>query len=267
MTAAPLRTDIYYFSSTGNSLYSARRIARQIPDSTLYDIPSVIGSDLKTEAQRIIIVFPVYIWGLPDIIRRFLEKLEVPGSSRIYTVATNAGLAGDPHALAAKILKKKNLELTAAFLVWMPENFIFRYPSWPRWLQRISFHFADRKIDSVINAILSNRRAPRERSRFGTNWLLNIQHNFLATKLFVERSIHPSDYFWATDACNGCGICEKFCPVGNITMTESRPRWGDNCEVCVGCVQWCPKEAAQMRKSTIKRRRYHHPEVSLGDFL
>lgn len=42
--------------------------------------------------------------------------------------------------------------------------------------------------------------------------------------------------------CNGCGTCADLCPVGNIKMDE-QPVTGDNCQYCMRCVSFCPREA------------------------
>jgi ferredoxin len=180
---------------------------------------------------------------------------------------TNAGLAGDPFRMVDKILKKKNLNLNSGFLVWMPENFTPRYGVWPLWLQNLCLKSADKKIDRICNNIQNNKMGTREKSHYGINWLLTIQHNFYIRKIFIEKSLKAEDYFWASDNCNGCGICAKICPVENIVFNDGKPVWGDKCEVCLGCIQWCPQKAAQFQKSTLKGKRYHHPDVVLNDFI
>ena len=52
-----------------------------------------------------------------------------------------------------------------------------------------------------------------------------------------------SENFFATDACDGCGICAKKCPTGHIKMVEGRPDWGKPCLMCAQCMDFCPKGA------------------------
>jgi hypothetical protein len=84
-------------------------------------------------------------WGLPDIVSRFLERMRIPEASAVYAIATNGSLAGDPHIYVKRILARKNQRLSASFLVWMQENFIFRYPSYPKWLDKFGLKAADKK--------------------------------------------------------------------------------------------------------------------------
>jgi ferredoxin len=36
--------------------------------------------------------------------------------------------------------------------------------------------------------------------------------------------------------CNGCGICQRICPVDNIAMIDNKPAWLDHCEGCFACL-------------------------------
>lgn len=73
--------------------------------------------------------------------------------------------------------------------------------------------------------------------------------------------------YHVTEKCNGCGTCERICPVGNIKMVDMKPRWGNTCEQCVACIQWCPAKAIEYADKTAKRRQYRHPEVKISDLL
>ena len=70
-----MKADIYYFTGTGNSLAVAKDIAKEV-DGELISIPYVIGKEtIKTSSKVIIIIFPVYYWGVPLIVERFIKKI------------------------------------------------------------------------------------------------------------------------------------------------------------------------------------------------
>jgi ferredoxin len=64
-----------------------------------------------------------------------------------------------------------------------------------------------------------------------------------------------------SEACTGCGICEKVCPAKNIELADNRPRFRHTCEQCVACIQFCPQKALNYKNVTQNRRRYTNPEI------
>ena len=166
-----MKTKVFYFTGTGNSLYVAKQIVKNIDNSELISISKIIDTKINFICDKIIIVFPVYLWGLPNIISEFINKIKVSPSILIYAVATNKGLADDPHKYIVRILQKNNTKLSGGFLVWMPENFILRYPPFPKFLERFCLKTADKKIVKVINIITAvqdnfNLRAPIAKHRY-----------------------------------------------------------------------------------------------------
>lgn len=66
--------------------------------------------------------------------------------------------------------------------------------------------------------------------------------------------------FTATEQCTGCGKCEARCPLNNVTLTDGKPLWGNNCTHCMACIAGCPAEAIEYGKKTQGKPRYY-----LGD--
>lgn len=262
-----MKTKVFYFTGTGNSLHVAKQLVQNICDSELISVSKVIDTNIEFSCDKIIIVFPVYFWGLPNIITEFINKIKVPNTTSIYAIATNGGLAGDPHKYIKKILTKTNNILSAGFLVWMPENFILRYPPFPKWLEGFCLKIADKKIVKIIDNIKINKTGIYQKSRYLFNWFLSMQGEYLAKQIFINKNIKPKDYFWANEKCTQCGLCIKICPKNNISLNKGVLSWGENCELCVSCLHWCPQEAIQMKKVTIKRKRYHHPEITINELF
>ena len=66
--------------------------------------------------------------------------------------------------------------------------------------------------------------------------------------------------FWTTQACIGCGLCAKRCPLNNITMQNGRPQWGTACTHCMACIAGCPKTAVEYGKKSKGKPRYFNRE-------
>lgn len=267
------KTAVCYFSGTGNSLSVARRIASQFDGAGILNIALMpVSAPLASAAplagaDRIIVVFPVYIWGLPRIIREFFERLATDPGTEIWVAVTNGGLAGDPIAMIREIGKRKGFALASGFLVWTPENFVVRYSPWPAWMNRIALASSRRKTDRIAARIHAGNKGTFEHSFFVINGVLSQLHFTLMRKIYVEHALAPGELFWVTDACVSCGACARVCPKRNISFIGGKPVWGNDCEICVACLQWCPKAAIQAGTKTEGRTRYHHPEVSLADMI
>jgi MinD superfamily P-loop ATPase len=55
--------------------------------------------------------------------------------------------------------------------------------------------------------------------------------------------------------------------MNNIILSNNYPIWHHNCEQCLACFHWCPKEAIQYGEKTAERARYHHPDIKLTDII
>lgn len=62
-------------------------------------------------------------------------------------------------------------------------------------------------------------------------------------------------------------MCEKICPVNNITIESNKPKWNGKCVDCMACINICPKKAINIGKSTIKKNRYRNPYIEANELL
>jgi len=257
--------EIYYFSGTGNSLVVARDIAEKI-NGKLISIPAVMDKEsIKTEADVLGIVTPTYYMRMPRIVERFIGKLTNLEAKYIFTIVTVGGIAGGVLDRLSEAISLRGGSLAAGFVVRMPANYIHDAGALPLFLQKRMFRKWEKRADKIAYYVLNGKSGRMEKS----NPLMTLLFSKSIEKKYLRGELNPDidKNFWTDGKCNGCGICVKVCPVGNIRMVEYRPVWQHHCEKCLTCIQWCLKEAIQYKDVTIRRKRYRHPDVKLSDVL
>jgi ferredoxin len=255
-------TTIYYFSATGNSLFVARTIAEKLGDTNLIHMAHPDAANPSPETPRIGLVFPVYIFGLPLIVTRFIAKIRIPADAYVFAVAAHGGMACSTLTQAAKLFSERGTALSAGFAVTMVDNYTPIAGAMPVEKQKVRFEKAGHAIDKICAAI-----EKRERGIYRGWPLVNWLFSGLMYRRAAPKIPGLDKQLTADSNCNGCGVCEQVCPVNNIKMGEGRPAWQHHCEQCFACLHWCPQVAVQYGKNTAGRARYHHPDVKIKDII
>lgn len=256
-------TAIYYFSATGNSLTVAKDLAANLGEAKLIPITKAI-KDLSSQNFDIVgIVYPVYMFGLPLIVADFFKQIKLKPQTYIFEVATLGGAPGLSHTQAKNILKERGLCLCAGFSVVMPGNYTPLYGALPLEKQEEMFRKEKLRVNTIVNAVKAKKCGIMEEKPFLANFILNK----LLYKGGTKQIPLSGKNFWAADTCIKCGLCAKVCPVDNVEMAEGKPRWLSHCQHCMACLQWCPVEAIQYKKSTLGKKRYRNPSVTSQEIV
>jgi Pyruvate/2-oxoacid:ferredoxin oxidoreductase delta subunit len=256
-----VETQLYAYTGTGNSLWVARLLARELGEAPLQFMPYPSGA-FPVKADRLGLIFPVHIWGLPIRVIRFVEHLQVDPDTHLFALAVNAGQPAATLPQLKKLLSIRQLSLGLGYSIVMPSN----YTPWggpgPAETQQKLFKEAREKVKRPVQFILRGGQKDVDRGPLWQNTLFSLVY-----KMSFRHVPQMDKKFWVDDRCNGCAICSKTCPAHNIEMRNERPAWLHRCEQCFACLHWCPEEAIQCGKKTVKYPRYHHPEVTLKDML
>ena len=294
-----MSTTVYTFSGTGNSLAVARHLVERI-GAELVPIPSLIDRQrVVVEADACGMVFPVYHKSIPLILKRFVEKLVIPNGAYTFAVCTYGDTPGLAIDHLRKLMRDQGNDLAAGFGVQMPYNYLtpspvvrgffrsFTLREVPTEKQEALLGDAPKEIERIADAVQARTSGrflakpdPITRLTDRLNlpevlakpvWLRIAGVTDPTDRPFIESRQVMDRAFWADEACNGCGVCSRICPVGNVAMVDDAargheiPTWQQRCEQCFACLQWCPQEAIQFGSGTGGRRRYHHPDVTVAD--
>jgi len=249
-----MATTIYWFSGTGNSLYVAKTLARELGDASLHPIAAGVPEEaVGGKGEKLGFVFPSYYGNLPRIVRAFVEKLKIKEESYLFTIVTMGGLGLGSVVLLNSVLKQKSLRLDYGRGVIMEGNYILKYNP----VDKTKIEGKLERINKKIGKIASQINA-------GTRSVKSIK--FSADNLYHAIETLDSLYY-AEDACQSCQTCVKVCPVGNIKMENNKPVWQHHCEHCVACISWCPQMGIQYGGDTKYRRRYQNPRIMVNELM
>ena len=257
-----MKTDLFYYTGTGNSLWIARMLAKELGDARIYPMSRIPGGNIDDGADAVGVIFPVHIWGLPPKVIAFVDTLAEDPTRYHFAIAVNAGQVAATLVQLKRLMRAKGLSLLSGFEIAMPSNYIPWGGPGPEKKQRARFDKARQKIGEIAVAVAKREERPVEKGPLWKNILLSGLYRLSFSRVpLMDKS------FWVDEKCNSCAICRSICPCGNIALEAGKPVWLHHCEQCLACIQWCPQEAIQFGKKTPRYERYHHPEVALQDML
>lgn len=246
---------IFYFSGTGNSLKVAKDIATAIEDCELISMGK--SHKLSGTYERIGFVYPVYVGGMPSVVERFVQALDLSenNNSFIFAVCTSGsgnagGLTNISRIIGGKVGKLSYGESIRCF-----SNYVALYAMGSD---------ADNKAKAQTEA---TNQVIKDIQIFAVKPPLKNSPLALIHGLFINSLAKKDKGFNVGEACNGCATCCKVCPVVNIKMQDGKPMFLHHCEQCMACVQWCPKQAINFKNKTQDRGRYHHPDITLEEMI
>lgn len=254
---------IFYYTGTGNSLHAAKRAAAALGGAELIHMGRKRDHGYKAlTVDAVGFVFPVYAWGPPVAVEKFLRHLDIAKPAYTFTILTHGGAPADTLPMWDDMLGGKGFRNDAGWALRAVDNYIpFYNPPDPEKQAGIN-----ERLDSALDAVCE-RIQKREKNDIKGS-LAGKFARYLIHPMWASR-VNPSDKNWkVSEKCTGCGICAKVCPVGNITISaEKRPVWNHACEQCMACFHWCPEHALTWGKKGADYNHYHHPGVKAAELF
>lgn len=233
--------ELYCFSGLGNSAAVAGELRRLLPE----DFADPVW------------VFPVYAWGVPPIVLEALEGVDF-GGKLVHMVCTCGSETGHIDRQWRRLVTEHGGHVGGIYSVVMPRSYVFMpfMKTDPAKLVAKKLRDALPRIETIAACIAARQQT--------VDLTLGPFPGFLSRVVypwFFKTLMKPRLYRVNPDACNGCGLCARSCPKGNISRdAQGRPVWGEDCTWCLRCYHRCPAHAVAYWRFTRSKGQYLHPD-------
>lgn len=247
---------IYYFTSTGNCLYIAKKIKEKIENCELISMSKALkNKEFNIEEEVVGLIYPIHCGSLPMVAEEFIKNVNINKNSYIFAIGvTGGGRAKDSFPHINKLLKEN--EISNYLCVKYISNYTRsgRNPTKERALKAIESQ--EKIIEDFIEAI-------KLRKIKKVDYKLGKQILYKGWKKYFNKD----KAFKVNEDCINCEICKKICPVDNIEMKNNKPVWLGKCTDCMACINICPKKAINLGNATIKKERYINPFIKVNELI
>lgn len=262
-------TKIYYFSGTGNSLYIAKQLSKEIDSAEIVPMVGEIKHASKSALSKSIgLVFPVHAFSMPTVVKAFLQQASFDKDTYIFAVATRMGSSCKVFEDINKILLEKGVRLSSKWFINMPNNYLSLLPMSNEEEVKILGEAADKKV-AEISAIIKSKSFYEEVDPHYSYFEKNILFSVLNKIYTATNYFGLENKFYADDKCTNCSLCSKICLAEKIKMKDNKPIWEKDvsCYHCFACIHYCPVAAIQINNKTKKCGRYHHFDAKSNEIL
>lgn len=253
---------VFYFSGTGNSKHVAQCLAKATGERCISIADCMRRNEFSfslCKEERVGFVTPVYFWGLPDIVVRFINQLNLVDLHHnfIYHVLTFGTTTGQAHYMMQELLKKKGVWLDAKYNVrmvdvWTP---MFDVSNQEKCLRKTKE--AEKSIAKVTEKAIDRIAGNFDCLRL-PHWAARLYY------LTYENQRKTKHFHVMKDKCIDCKKCAHQCPEQAIECSNGYPVWTkEKCSLCLKCLHHCPRFAIQYGRRTAKHGQFVHPEENI----
>lgn len=234
---------VFYFSGSGNSYYAGKTVAEKL-NTQLISMAECLQSgkldfDLRQD-KYCGFVFPVHFWGVPYLVTKFIENMQLKLNDDVYVFAlyTCGGGAGNTAKMIKKLLKKAHIPLSATFSIKQVDIFIPLFKIPPKDVRDEIILKSNVELENITNHIQNSYKGDFDKYKGPLPALF--------TTLFYPAYSHYRDTskFTASDFCTACKKCVNACPLKIIDIKDDKPVWKQKkCTLCFSCIHICPAQA------------------------
>ena len=241
---------IDYYTGTGGCELVAKLLADKLKNSnTNIEIKRIYRNNIddivNIETDYYILIFPVHSFNAPKPIYEWVGHLRGNHCKTAVISVSGGGNVITNSACrykTAKLLKRSNFNVVFEEMIRMPNNWM-KAPDKKKYTHILS-KLPD-MIDMISQTVLSEKR-----QRKIIYWI-----DYLISALGEAEKKGTCKFgngIKVLDTCTCCGLCVKNCCSSNIQIKKqassdlhAKPKFGNRCDMCLGCVYNCPQKALQ----------------------
>lgn len=230
-----------YLSGTGNTKHCMEKLVKGLDaNASVIPIESKLAVSAIRENRDVILGYPTQYSNAPLMVRDFIkEHADLWKGKNVFCVATMGLFSGDGAGCTARLLKKYGANILGGLHLHMPDSVCDSKALKKSKDENLKIiELTDLKIDNTILQIKAGTY-PKE----GLGPLYHLAGLFGQRLWFYSKSTHYARNLKISDACIGCGLCERLCPMHNIYMKDNKPHTKGQCTRCYRCISSCPKQA------------------------
>lgn len=255
---------LYVMSGTGNSLRAARwaeQVAAALGMKTtlrMMDDPSPWPDSGTGTRQLVGLCMPTHGFSAPWLAIKFAARIPRANGAEAFCVATRAstkmgpwatpGMSGSASWLIGLMLMLKGYSIRGLLGLDMPSNWLQVHPGFGPANIAFVAHKAKPRVIWLMDRMLSGHLGIPP-----AGFLYDLVSGALMLPVSVLYLLYGRLFFgklfFATNRCDGCGLCEMSCPTQGVKVVgpgTPRPYWNYHCESCNRCVAYCPRHAIEI---------------------
>jgi Pyruvate/2-oxoacid:ferredoxin oxidoreductase delta subunit len=247
---------VHFMTGTGNSYrvaaWCAEIAAERGLSSELFQIKEG-EKGIQSQASSLnVFVFPThgftapwlmlkYVWRLPKSEKKHAIVLPTRAGVRVRGVFI-PGLEGTGGYLIALLLWARGYSTQGVMGVDMPSNWTALHWGLSEENSGVIQKLAQPKVRAMLNIVLDGRQHYDGMVQL----CLGILLAQISLMYLIMAQLFLSKLFFASDRCNGCGLCLSICPKNALRMLWNRPYWTYGCDSCMACMNFCPRQAIEV---------------------
>lgn len=230
-----------YLSGTGNTKHCLELLLQTMQEPCeMIPMGDEKASEKVLEQDMVILAYPTQFSNLPFMVRSFIKENAAGWrGTKVFCLSTMGLFSGDATGCAARLLHKYGARVIGGLQVRMPDSVCDQ-----KALKKTEAE--NRKIIQEAEAKIIRAAAGMKQGRYPREGLSVFAHmaGLFGQRLwFLSKTKDYSKKLKISDACIGCGVCAKACPMKNLTIENGRAKAQGKCTMCYSCISRCPRQA------------------------